>query len=38
MASLNEETGSQTFVELFEEILSVLQLIEVLKLDQKTGL
>lgn len=38
MASLDKDTDSNTFTELFDEILSVLELISVLKLNQKIGL
>ena len=38
MASLDKDTDSNTFTELFDEILSVLELINVLKLNQKIGL
>ncbi len=38
MANLNKDTDAQTFVELFNEILSVLALIQALKLNQKIGL
>ena len=38
MANLSKDTDSDTFTELFEEILSVLELINVLKLNQKIGL
>ncbi len=38
MAERNKETTAETFVELFNEILSVLELIKVLKLNQKIGL
>lgn len=38
MANMNKDTDAQTFVELFNEILSVLALIQALKLNQKIGL
>ena len=38
MGSLNKDTDSNTFTELFDEILSVLELINELKLNQKIGL
>lgn len=38
MACLGKDTDSNTFTELFDEILSVLGLIETLKLNQKIGL
>lgn len=38
MASLDKDTDSNTFTELFDEILSVLELISALKLNQKIGL
>ena len=38
MANMNKETDAQTFVELFNEILSILALIQALKLNQKIGL
>lgn len=38
MANLIKDTDSNTFAELFDEILSVLGLIETLKLNQKIGL
>jgi len=38
MGSLNKDTDSNTFTELFDEILSVLELIKELKLNQKIGL
>jgi len=38
MADMFSETGKETFIELFNEILSVLDLIEQLKLNQKLGL
>lgn len=38
MASLNKDSDSNTFTELFDEILSVLELIEALKLNQNIGL
>ena len=38
MANLEKDTDSNTFTELFDEILSVLELINALKLNQKIGL
>lgn len=38
MAQMNKETNAETFVELFNEILSILALIQALKLNQKIGL
>lgn len=38
MASLTKDTNAETFVELFDELLSVLQMIDALKLNQRTGL
>ena len=38
MANLTKDTSAETFVELFNEILSVLQMIDALKLNQRTGL
>lgn len=38
MATLGKDTDSNTFTELFDEILSVLELINALKLNQKIGL
>lgn len=38
MANLEKDTDSNTFTELFDEILSVLELINALKLNQKLGL
>lgn len=38
MGSLHEDTDSNTFTELFDEILSVLELINEFKLNQKIGL
>ena len=38
MANLTKDTNAETFVELFNEILSVLQMIDALKLNQRTGL
>lgn len=38
MGSISKKTTSRTFVELFEEIYSVLSLVDTLQLDQNTGL
>ena len=38
MGSISKKTTGKTFVELFEELYSVLSLIDELKLNQKTGL
>ena len=38
MANFTKDTNAETFVELFNEILSVLQMIDALKLNQKIGL
>lgn len=38
MANLNKDTDANTFTELFDEILSVLELINTLKLNQRIGL
>ena len=38
MANFEKDTNAETFVELFNEILSVLQMIDALKLNQKIGL
>ncbi len=38
MADMNSDTGKETFMALFNEILSVLEFIEQLKLNQKLGL
>lgn len=38
MANFSKDTNAETFVELFNEILSVLQMIDALKLNQKIGL
>lgn len=38
MANFTKDTSAETFVELFNEILSVLQMIDALKLNQKIGL
>ena len=38
MGKLSEKIAFNTFVQLFEELYSVLELIDTLKLNQKTGL
>ena len=38
MGNISKKTTGQTFVELFEEMYSVLALVDTLKLDQNTGL
>ena len=38
MANMTSDTGKQTFIALFEEIVSVLDFINQLKLNKKLGL